>query len=99
MFKRWLRNWLLSDESEKSRRAEKYSNSVITGSTSTFDSEDHRINNLRFNVTPARGGVVLTVKHYDCKRDEDNTTVHVLHDGQDLAKDIGDIVSMELLRS
>jgi hypothetical protein len=98
MFKRWLRNWLLSDETEKSRRAEKYSNSVIT-SGSTFDADDHRVNTLRFNVTPARGGIVLTVKHYDRKRDEDHCTVHVLHDGQDLAKDIGEIVSMELLRS
>lgn len=101
MFKRWLRNWLLSDESEKRQRAEKYSNSIssISIGNSTFDSEDHRVNTLRFNVTPARGGVVLTIKNYDRKRDEDNTTVHVLHDGQDLAKDIGDIVSMELLRS
>jgi hypothetical protein len=88
----------MNDETEKRTRAEKYSNSIIT-SGSTFDADDHRVNTLRFNVTPARGGVVLTVKSYDRKRDEDHSTVHVLHDGQDLAKDIGDIVSMELLRS
>lgn len=98
MFKRWLRNWLMNDETEKRLRADKYSQPTST-LNSTFDSEDHRVTNLRFNVTPARGGIVLTVRQYDHKRDVDQSTVHVLHDGQDLAKDIGEIVSMELLRS
>ena len=96
MIKKWLRNWLLNKDKEQDHRV--YAkNSISVGSS--FDADDHRINTLRFNVTPARGGIVLTVKNYDRKRDEDHCTVHVLHDGQDLAKDIGDIVSMELLRS
>ena len=88
----------MNDKTEKLQRAEKHTNSISI-SNSTFDAEDHRINSLRFNVTPARGGVVLTVRHYDRKRDEDNTTIHVLHDDQDLAKEVGNIVNMELLRS
>jgi hypothetical protein len=96
MIKKWLRNWLLADEKEQDHRV--YAKTGISVGSS-FDADDHRVNTLRFNVTPARGGIVLTVKNYDRKRDEDHCTVHVLHDGQDLAKDIGDIVSMELLRS
>ena len=99
MFKRWLRNWLMNDETTKLRRAEKYPTDTIGASNSQFDDEDHRVNTLRFNLTPARGGVVLTVKQYDRKRDEQNITVHVLHDDQDLAKEVGNIVNMELLRS
>jgi hypothetical protein len=97
MIKKWLRNWLLNKDKED--KEQRYASSGISIGRSSFDSDDHRVNTLRFNVTPARGGVVLTVKNYDRKRDEDNVTVHVLHDGQDLAKDIGDIVSMELLRA
>ena len=97
MFKQWLRNWLLNKDKED--KEQKYASPGISVGRSSFDADDHRVNTLRFNVTPARGGVVLTVKNYDRKRDEDHCTVHVLHDGQDLAKDIGDIVSMELLRS
>ena len=97
MFKQWLRNWLLNKDKED--KEQKYASPGISVGRSSFDDDDHRINTVRFNVTPARGGCVLTVKHYDQKRDEHNTTVHVLHEDQDLARNIGDIVSMELLRS
>jgi len=102
--KKWFRDWLFNDSDEieinegsvpisKMGRG-RQSNMVISNSD---DYEDR--NQLRFHVQPARGGIIVTVKQYDEKRDENRTIVHLIHDDQDIAKNIADIVSMEILRS
>lgn len=91
--KRWLRNWLMNDESKLSK--------AETGIQLSSDDPayDNYRNQIRFNVQPARGGLIVTVKQYDPKRDENNHTVHIIHDDQNVAENIAHIVSMELLRS
>lgn len=91
MIKRWLRNWLMRDDEPKVLA---YA-TVSDGANSAID-EDHTI---RFNVTPARGGIVVSVRQYDRKTDRTNYTNHVIHDDENVAESIGHIVSMELLRS
>lgn len=54
---------------------------------------------IRFNITPANGGVVITVCTYDKFKDRSNETIHVIHEDTDYAKAIGDIVAMEILKS
>jgi len=55
---------------------------------------------FRFDVTMARGGVIVTTRRYDPKKDETHEIVNVLHDdSEDLTKDIAGIVSMEILKS
>lgn len=54
---------------------------------------------IRFNITPALGGVVITVVTYDKFKDRSNETIHVIHEDTDYAKAIGDIVAMEILKS
>jgi hypothetical protein len=54
---------------------------------------------LRFKVQKANGGTVIEVVNYDRKRDENNTTLHIIPDGeQDVAAAIGKIVTYELLK-
>jgi hypothetical protein len=53
---------------------------------------------IRFSVLPARGGCVLETRTYDKKEREWDVTSHVIPDGTDVAKSVGDIVAMELLR-
>ena len=54
---------------------------------------------IRFNITPANGGVVITVCTYDRFKDRSNETIHVIPEDTDYAKAIGDIVAMEILKS
>lgn len=53
---------------------------------------------LRFNLLPARGGSVLEIRTHDSRNHEWDTVTHVIPDGSDVAKAVGDIVAMELLR-
>ena len=53
---------------------------------------------IRFSVLPARGGCVLETRTYDKKEREWDVISHVIPEGTDVAKAVGDIVAMELLR-
>ena len=53
---------------------------------------------LRFNLLPARGGCILEIRTHDSKNHEWDTVTHVIPDGADVAKAVGSIVAMELLR-
>ena len=89
-FKLWFRNWLYDDGSAEEEKALAYD-------------DDHRNyeddKTLKFNVTTARGGVILTVRNYDERQDRHFYTAHVLHDDQNIAEGVAQIVSMELLRT
>ena len=56
-------------------------------------------NTLRFTVTPDRGGIIVSVRNYNRKRDTSENTVHVIHDDEDVAKHVSEIVSLSLLRN
>ena len=53
---------------------------------------------LRFNLLPARGGSVLEIRTHDSKNHEWDTVTHVIPEGADVAKAVGSIVAMELLK-
>ena len=55
-------------------------------------------NAIKFAVLPARGGCVMETRIYDKKEHEWNVVSHVIPEGADVAKEVGDIVAMELLR-
>jgi hypothetical protein len=91
-FKIWFRNWLY-DEGGAQDAAEL---------RLAHDDEDRNYEDdktLKFNVTTARGGVILTVRNYDQRQDRHFYTAHVLHDDQNIAEGVAQIVSMELLRT
>lgn len=85
-FKRWVRRWLFEEEVEKP-------------SVSVREQEFDESQSLRFTVTPARGGIIVTVRHWDRRSDETKYTNHVMHDDENVSENIAQLVSMELLRS
>lgn len=93
--KRWFKNWLLSDD----RHSKEAGISIGPVTSSDASSYENYRNQIRFNVQSARGGIIVTVKHYDPKTDDSNHTVHIIHDDQNVAENIAHIVSMEILRS
>jgi len=54
---------------------------------------------FRFDVTVARGGILVTTRRYDPKKDETHEIINVIHEDEDSSKKIADIVSMEILKS
>ncbi len=87
--KTWLRNWIFDDQDKESN---------LPYATDSEDRTYEDDNTLRFNITSARGGVILTVRNYDKRNDRHFYTAHVLHDDQNVAEGVAQIVSMELLR-
>ena len=57
------------------------------------------VEGLSFNVMSAQGGTVVQIRSYDRKADRNNNITYVIPDGEDVAERLGQIVSMELLRS
>ena len=57
------------------------------------------VEGLSFNVMPAQGGTVVQIRSYDRRTDRNNTITHVIPEGEDIATRLGQIVSVELLRS
>ena len=57
--------------------------------------DDH---SLRFDVTSARGGVILSMRYYDERNDRTHYQNYVIPDGEDVATSVAHIISMELLR-
>lgn len=86
-FKSWIRNWIMRDDAE------------VRPEPRIREVEYDESHTLRFSVTPARGGLILSVRHYDRRKDESNFVNHVIHDDQNVAENIAQIVSMEILRS
>jgi hypothetical protein len=67
----------------------------------SIDRDDHMPDMskaIKFAVLPARGGCVMETRTYDRKEREWDVISHVIPDGADVAKEVGDIVAMELLR-
>jgi len=87
-FKQWIRDWLNNDEDT--------SQDMVLASSSDpgYSSDD----SIRFDITPARGGIIVNIRHYDPKTDRNTYTVHVIHDDQNVAENIAQIVSMEMLK-
>lgn len=54
---------------------------------------------LRFAILPARGGCVFEIRRRDMKTHDSETVTHVIPDGANIAKEVGDIVAMELFRN
>jgi hypothetical protein len=67
--------------------------------SATSNDDIQEDNTLRFTVTPARGGIIVSVRNYNRKRDTSENTVHVIHDDEDVAKHVSEIVSLSLLRN
>ena len=67
--------------------------------TPTVGARSVDVEGLSFNVMPAQGGTVVQIRCYDRKTDRNNHITHVIPDGEDISERIGQIVSMDLLRS
>jgi hypothetical protein len=71
---------------------------AMSASDRVMEKHEADIEGLRFTVMPARGGTIVQLRSYDSKRDQHEYSTYVIPDGEDIAQEVGRIVSMELLR-
>ena len=54
---------------------------------------------LRFYVLVGQGGVIVQLRSYDNKRDRTNNTTYIIPEGEDIATRVGEILSLEIMKS
>jgi len=90
---RWLktklRNWINSDDYPV----------AITSGNKIRVSDEPDVDGLRFTIMKANGGVILQSRRYDRRRDESDCSTYIITDDEPYAERIGQIVSMEILKS
>lgn len=91
---RWLknklRNWVNSDDGRMP---------IAVTSNKIRASDEPDVDGLRFTVMKANGGVILQSRKYDRRRDESDCSTYIITDDEPFAERIGQIVSMEILKS
>jgi uncharacterized membrane protein YcaP (DUF421 family) len=85
--KQRLRNWLNDDNDQ----ADYISQDVVE--TAQLESDG-----LRLQVYKASGGYVVETRSYDRRKDQNNNSIHVITDEEDLGDRIGKIIMMEALK-
>ena len=106
ILRKWLLKWVQRAKDEEAHDMSKepaiQSGQTIGGYGANYPVAKHDSDvpmRLNFNVMPASGGVVVSINKYDRQKGQHLETLHVIHDDDDVATNIGHIVSMELLRS
>lgn len=101
ILRKWLLNWVQKARDESNKEAEQPMpvNYSTMGSANFAIAKEDVPFRMSFNVMPAAGGVVISINNYDRKNGRHTENLHVIHDDEDVATNIGHIVSMELLRS
>lgn len=90
--KNWLRKKLLNFIHNEPQYAVAGQNIAVVDDTPDIDG-------LRFTVMSANGGIIVQLRQYDRKTDRNNHATYIITDDEPVAERIGQIVSMELLRS
>ena len=55
-------------------------------------------NPIRFELSPAVGGRILTVRQYDPRNDRNESTVYVIPSGEDVGARVAKVLNLELLK-
>lgn len=62
-------------------------------------SESLRSNSMNFSLYAAEGGTVIETSFYDSKTDRNDHRLYLIPDGDDFTNTLGQIVSMERMKS
>lgn len=95
LFKETIRNtvrWALDLENPNNHQigaGSKYANVPVGGNSIPVS--------FNFSITPATGGKVIVVRHYDHKTDRHHENVYIITDNQCLGEELAQIITRESL--
>lgn len=90
--KRWLRNKLHNFLYPQDEAV------AINAGRNSVKYNSESASEIQFTVSAARGGLIVCVRTYDKQRDNHNYINHIIHDDEDVAKNVADLVSVELMK-
>ena len=84
-----------------------YGNSAVQASpmvgrlkaTTAIVSDQIEVRGLNFTVMAARGGTIVQMNAYNEKTSERHTSTYIITQEEDVATEVGRLVSMEILRA
>jgi hypothetical protein len=97
-FKRMIVRW--AQEDWNSDRQEKYGlsrPSTINAVRSNSDNIDSHTG-LNITVMPAIGGKIITFRHYDRRKDDNQYRHYVIPDDMDFERELGKMITLESIR-
>ena len=71
----------------------------IAISSTKMHSNSIEANGMNFSVYKASGGYIVEYRQYDRQRDRHDNKLHIVHEDQDLGRELSKIISFEALRS
>lgn len=98
-----LKDWLEDDNKEYirsctidkgSKLSKRYAQDRCAEQSSDFEDNNRGI---AFNLYSATGGKVVSIRKRDDKTDSWNTTLYIIHDGDDIGEELGQIITMNTL--
>jgi hypothetical protein len=90
----WIRDWLTRDEDYRLSKG-------VGIPTNTYDSIGNdciNSNSIKFTVTPANGGVIITTYSFNAIKGENNNNIYVIHQNDEVSENITKIITLELLK-
>ena len=96
--KRMIVRW--AQEDQYSDQVEKYGLSRPEPSTSTGSNSVNIDSHTGLNITvmPAIGGKIITFRHYDRRKDDNQFRHYVIPDDLDFERELGKMITLESIR-
>jgi len=101
-FKRMIIRWAQQDQDNTN---ENYSNIRLSGNSIPTQGPFRSVNDnieghtgLNITVMPAIGGKIITFRHYDRRKDDNQFRHYVIPDDLDFERELGKMITLESLR-
>ncbi len=96
---KWFDKWFAKKCREAWDNAQKQEyDCVVPAALTIGSSRSLESRSLTITVYHAQGGTVIETRNYDEKTDRNNTKLYVIHDDQNLGKELDHIITLEALR-
>lgn len=89
--RRWIKNWLTKDDYTIVKEN-------VPVNYNRLSTDEINSDSIKFTVTPANGGVIISTYSINNIKGESNSNLYVIHQNDDVAENITKIITLELLK-
>lgn len=89
--RRWIKNWLTKDDYTIVKEN-------VPVNYNRLSTDEMNSDSIKFTVTPANGGVIISTYSINNIKGESNSNLYVIHQNDDVAENITKIITLELLK-
>jgi hypothetical protein len=96
-FKKKFREWCKEAWYDEQKEEKERHQGLNAGYVQTDDSHRNE-DSIKFTVTPASGGLIISTSSYNNQKGIQNNNIHIIHDDTDVSENITKIITLELLK-